>query len=147
MADRTTRALLVVLLVSGVTVGVWAAFFPLSFYADFPGGGHAWVSADGPYNEHLVRDVGNLFLGLSVVALGALLRPLKELVLVAAAAFLVEGLPHLTYHLRHLDLYDTSDKVGNVVSLSVGVVVPIVLLVHAGRRIVAAPAAPHAAAN
>src|SRR3954453_1720992 len=96
MADRTTRVLLVVLLFSGLSVGIWAAFFPRSFYVDFPGGGRSWVSADGPYNEHLVRDVGNLFPALSVVALGALLRPLKELVLVAAVAFLVEGLPHLT---------------------------------------------------
>ena len=35
------------------------------FYDDFPGLGRSWVAADGPYNEHLVRDVGALNLALA----------------------------------------------------------------------------------
>ena len=36
--------------------------------------------------------------------------------------------PHLVYHLRHLDVYDTADKIGNVVSLSAALVLPGILL-------------------
>ena len=46
------------LVVVGGSTGLWATLSPRSFYDEFPGGGRAWVAADGPYNEHLVRDFG-----------------------------------------------------------------------------------------
>ena len=58
------RITLAVLAVQGLVLGCWAAFAPRSLYDDFPGFGHHWVVVDGPYNEHLVRDVGSLFLAL-----------------------------------------------------------------------------------
>ena len=73
MADKLTRVWLTLLGLVGLFVGTWATFFPRSFYDDFPAGsGHAWVAADGPYNEHLVRDVGALNLALAAVAIAAL---------------------------------------------------------------------------
>ena len=54
------RGGLLVLAVSALTVGLWALLVPRSFYDDFPLPGRAWVSTLGPYNEHLVRDVGAL---------------------------------------------------------------------------------------
>ena len=59
--------------VFGFVIGLWQAVFPASFYADFPGMGHHWVSPDGPYNEHLLRDVGLGNLAVGTVALVALL--------------------------------------------------------------------------
>ena len=50
-------------------VGIWAQFAPRSFYDDFPGLGRAWVRVDGPFNEHLVRDVGGLNLALAAAVL------------------------------------------------------------------------------
>ena len=44
-------------------VGLQALFTPRSFYDDFPLG-RGWVAMDGPYNQHLVRDVGSLNLAL-----------------------------------------------------------------------------------
>ena len=136
MLDRTDRVLLIVMLVSAAGLGVWAAFFPASFYADFPGGGRHWVALDGPFNEHLVRDVGDANLALAVVALGALLRPIRELMLAAAVAFVVAGLPHLIYHLRHADIYDTSDQIGSIGGIAVITVVPLVLAIRVARRMV-----------
>lgn len=110
-------------------LGVWAAFFPRHFYAHFPGGGRAWVSVDGPYNEHLVRDFGHYNLAFAVLFAGAALiayRPLRQLVLVA---YLVQAIPHLAYHARHLSLYRSTNKVLNMVSLGLAVVLPIVLLI------------------
>ena len=53
---------------------------PQSFYDDFPGLGRAWVSVDGPYNEHLVRDVGALNLALLVLFVVAWVRLDRQLV-------------------------------------------------------------------
>ncbi|UDY37062.1 hypothetical protein [Dermatobacter hominis] len=126
------RVLLAVLLASGLVLGIWAAFFPLGFYESFPGFGRHWVSADGPYNQHLVRDVGNLFLALSVVTGVALAAATSMLVRATAAAWTVFSLLHFAYHLRHLDVYDGVDAAGNVVSLGSMLVVAVVLLLVAG---------------
>jgi hypothetical protein len=114
---------------SSAVIGLWAALAPRSFYDDFPGGGRHWVSAEGPFNEHLVRDVGTLNLALAVVAAIAAVTIGTLLVRTAAIALLVNAVPHLAYHLANLELYDTADKFGNAVSLSLAVVVPLAVLV------------------
>ena len=73
MADRVIRAALAALAVVGLSSGLWAEFSPRSFYDEFPGGGRAWVAANGPYNEHLVRDFGALIGDAVGFALGAAL--------------------------------------------------------------------------
>jgi hypothetical protein len=133
MARSAVRIALALLVAQGLIVGVWAAAWPRSFYDDFPGGGRSWVSADGPYNEHLVRDFGDLNLALAVVTLVALIAFTRVVALAAALGWIVFQAPHLVYHLRHLDLYDTSDKVANVASLVLALVLPIVVLVGARR--------------
>ena len=60
-------------------------------------------AVDGPFNEHLVRDVGTLNLALAAVAIAALVRPGRYLVQVVAAATLINAAPHFLYHLFHLD--------------------------------------------
>ena len=76
-------------------IGVWALFAPQSFYDDFPGLGRSWVSVDGPYNEHLIRDVGALNLSLVVLLVAAAVLLRHDLVLVAAGAAFVWAVPHL----------------------------------------------------
>ena len=70
-SDRTLgpwRAIaLAILAVNAALLGGWALVAPASFYRSFPGGGRSWVSIDGPYNEHLLRDVGGLNLALLVL--------------------------------------------------------------------------------
>jgi hypothetical protein len=128
------RAGLAALMVTGLVVGVWAAFAPRSFYDDFPGGGLEWVAADGPYNEHLVRDVGELNLALTAVTLVALLAVVRAAAVAAAVGWLVYQVPHLVYHLRHTDVYDnTTDKVTSIAALALGVALPLIVLVAALR--------------
>ncbi len=128
MRDRLLRILLLLLALNSL-VGVWATFAPRSFYDDFPGGGRSWVSADGPYNEHLVRDFGALNLALSVLTIAAAIMLVRSLAVVAALGWLAYGVPHLVYHLRHLDVYETSDQIANVVALSLAPVLAIAVLV------------------
>ena len=123
------RAVLAYLTFAGLLVGVWAAFFPRSFADDFPGFGRVWVAVDGPFNEHLVRDVGQLSLALSVVSLAGAVTMQRLLVRVAATAWLVNAVPHLVYHLRHLEPLEPVDQAGEIVSLSLLVILPAVVLV------------------
>jgi len=126
---------LLVLALTDVFLGVYAAVFPRGFYDDFPSG-RGWVAADGPYNEHLVRDFGALNLALALVAIIALAVGGRWLLTAAAGSSLVFGVPHFVYHLGHLDPYDGFDKVANIVTLGFGVVLAaaVVLSVTAAGR-------------
>jgi hypothetical protein len=133
MRDRSTTVLLAVIAIGYVGVGAWAALAPQSFYDDFPGGGHHWVALDGPFNEHLVRDVGTLNLALAAVTIAALVRPTRYLAQVVAGATLVYAAPHFLYHLFHLEVFDSGDQIALVGSLAITVIAPILLLVHTWR--------------
>ena len=65
-APLLARAALWITAASAAGVGLLAAFAPRSFYDDFPYVGH-WVDRLPPYNEHLVTDVGALYLGFALV--------------------------------------------------------------------------------
>jgi hypothetical protein len=132
--DRVVRVVLAVWAVVSVELGLWATFSPRSFYDEFPGFGRQWVRVDGPYNEHLVRDFGALNLALAVVTVAALIAFGRPLVIAVAVAWLAWGVPHLVYHLRHLDVYDTGDKVLNVASLVALPVLAVVVLVLTLQR-------------
>jgi nucleoside-diphosphate-sugar epimerase len=113
---------------SALYLGVYATFWPRGFYDVFPNG-RAWVAMDGPFNEHLVRDFGGLNLALACTVLAAAVLGGRWLVRTAAAASLLFGVPHLVYHLRHLQHYDGVDKAANVVTLGGSVVIAAVILV------------------
>lgn len=92
-----------------------AAFAPRSFFDDFPFG-RGWIAAEGgAYDEHLVRDVGVLFIALIIVTLWAAWR--REAEIPVAIAWLVQGVLHLWYHIGHLGDLGTADKIGLVGSL------------------------------
>ena len=110
-------------------VGFWAAFAPRSFYTDFPGAGRHWISPDGPYNQHLIRDVGELNLALLVVVVAAAVTLSLPLVRAALVATLVNGVLHVVYHVGHVDMFSSSDQVAIIGSLVLAPVVALVLLV------------------
>jgi hypothetical protein len=120
--------LLAAVTIPAIEIGLWATFAPRSFYDDFPGASRHWVAVDGPYNEHLVRDVGALYLGLAVVLVWAIVTLRPSLVRAAAWAALVSAVPHFVYHARHLDPLSQSNKVAEMVSLGLGVALPIIVL-------------------
>lgn len=116
-------------------IGVWAQFAPRSFYDDFPGLGRTWVRVDGPYNEHLVRDVGGLYLALAVVVGVALVSLARSLVFAASVAVLASAVPHVIYHVTHRSGLSTSDLAASLTGLALVAVLPIALiLVELGAR-------------
>lgn len=111
------------------TVGVWATLAPRRFYDSFPGFGRVWVAVDGPYNEHLVRDVGALSLGLTILLVAAAWALSRPLVITAAIAMTAAAIPHTLYHLRHADVFETTaDKVASLGGLVVGSLLGVALL-------------------
>jgi len=118
--------------VSPLGVGIWALFAPRSFFDDFPAAGRHWVSALGPYNEHLARDVGALNLALGVLLVAGVLLG-RTLVRVSILAWLVYALPHLAFHVSTLGVLSPLDDLANVLGLGFVVLLPLALLAVAGR--------------
>ena len=128
--QRIQTLSLLLIAVGMLPVGVQASFAPRAFFDDFPLG-RGWIAQEGgAYNEHLVRDVGVLFLAMVIVtawtALGQ--RPARPI----AVAWLVEGVLHVVYHAGHLDGYKEVDKIGMIGSLTVVPVLALIVL-WAGR--------------
>ena len=121
MRNSAIRILLGILAVSSLQLGVWATIWPAQFYRTFPGGGRTWVALNGPYNEHLVRDFGGLNLTLALLLVVAVVTMTTTMVRTASVGYLVFGIPHLVYHLRHLDVFNSTDKAVNAVILSLAV--------------------------
>jgi hypothetical protein len=120
---------LAILAVPSLIVGVWAAFAPRGFYDDFPGLGRMWVAPDGPYNQHLVRDVGELNLALVVITAIAAVTLTPILVRAVLAGWIVYSVPHLVYHLRNMKPFSTDDQVSIAASLALVPILAVVLLV------------------
>src|SRR3954464_9416334 len=124
---RAIRAGLVVLALPAAWVAIWALAAPHSFYADFPGAGHEWVAPLGPYDEHLVRDVGAFELAMTALAAFAFVTLERRLVQATLLAFLVAGIPHLAYHASATEPLSTLDNVLSLAGLALPVIVPLAL--------------------
>ena len=125
---RTVNALLIWFAFFGLSAGMWQMFWPESFFRDFPGWGRHWVSPDGPYNEHLLRDVGQGNLAFGVVALVALLSGSVWLARATGLAAVAANVPHQIYHQRNLQVLSaTSDQVLQTVTLTAVTVAAIAL--------------------
>ena len=124
-ASRLLRAGLVALGIAAAVPGLWALFAPKSFFTDFPGAGFEWVSLLPPYNEHLVRDVGAFYLGFAALFFFAAAIMDARLTRVALGTWLIAAIPHLVFHVSHLDDLEAKDAIGQTVALGLVVAVPL----------------------
>jgi hypothetical protein len=131
---RWIRIALAYLALLSLEIGVWAQFAPRSFYDHFPGLGRAWVSVNGPYNEHLVRDVGGLNLGLAAVLIVAFITLSRPTIIAAALASLLYGIPHLVYHIANTDGLKNSDIAISLGGLALFAALPIALIAVTATR-------------
>lgn len=132
MNSKIRYAALGLLAVTGLYTGVWAYCSPTSWYANFPGLGLSWLPQLGPYNEHLIKDAGAMFLALAVLTV-ITLRSVDNtrLVQTTGAVWLVFNVLHFSYHVQHLDMYNTRDQILNVVALAALIPLAALLLVPA----------------
>jgi hypothetical protein len=108
-------------------IGFTALIVPHTFYDDFPFLAH-WVERLPPYNEHLVSDVGGLYVGFAVVVGIAAWRPERLLVIAACAGFLTVSVPHLLFHVAHLDNFGAVDGAAEIAALASLLIPPCVAL-------------------
>jgi hypothetical protein len=122
-SPRVARLSLWFLCLSAATIGLVATFAPRAFYDDFPFV-TAWVSLLPPYNEHLVTDVGGLYLGFAVLLAWAARTLQRTLVQAVCVAWLLTATLHLIFHAGHLEGFDTADAIAEIASLSLLLVPP-----------------------
>ncbi len=115
-------------LLTGVT-GCWALLAPVSFFTMFPLPNHPWVALLPPYNEHLTRDVGEFNLSFAFLFIWSIILCERRLIQVVLVAWLVYAVPHFIYHLSHLSQFTIVDKVAQIGSLAIVILLPIVLLI------------------
>jgi hypothetical protein len=119
-------------------IGIWGLLGPRSFYDNFPGAGHHWVSALGTYNEHLVRDYAAAQLGFAVLLAGSAVWFSRRLVLITGAAFLAATLPHFVYHLTTTEHFSTANNLGSLGGFVIEVllvVLAMAIVQRADRRV------------
>jgi len=134
------RFLLLALGIPQALIGLWALLAPRSFYDDFPAGTDGWVNVLGPFDEHLVTDVGSLFVAVGVLLALAAVSLRRRFVIGAAIAWLIFAVPHFTWHAFNLDPYETSDAVANLLTLfwTVGGGIAILVLARSRPSVTAA---------
>ena len=128
-----TRGALAILLVSALAVGLPATLAPHAFYGDFPFLRH-WVDLLPPYNEHLVTDVGGLYLGFAVLFAWAAWTLQATLVRAVCAAWLLTAAIHLIFHATHLDHFSTGDAIAELASLAFLLIPPPVAIWAVAER-------------
>jgi len=124
---RLARAGLGLLFISALLIGLVAFAFPQSFYEDFPFLTH-WVNLLPPYNEHLVTDVGGLYLGFAVLFAWAARTLDRTLSRAVCVAWLLTAALHLIFHASHLDGFGTADAVAELVTLALLLAPPALVL-------------------
>jgi hypothetical protein len=118
---------------SAALPGLQAIVSPSGFYEGFPFG-RAWVQMLPPYNEHLIRDVGNYKLAFAILFAWAAWRPSRELVIPLASAWSVAALLHAVYHARNLDGFGAGDAIALTAVLVAALVLPVLAIVMTQRE-------------
>lgn len=115
-------------------VGTWAYFLPQQFYDHFPAVLGEWISQDGPYNEHLIRDHGAQYLALGLASVFGLVWRSQIGYRLLGIAWTTFGLLHFVYHVLHLGHMTLSDQIGQVIVLGFAVLLGVGLFIPPRRR-------------
>ena len=130
------KFLLLYLIIANGLPGIWALFFPQSFFSSFPhlGFGFHWIDTMGAFNDHFIRDIGAFFCALAFLSIYTLFRFEEGTTRLTAYGNIVFSLPHLIYHILMINMFVTRmDKILGITSLAVAVIVPLLILIMAGK--------------
>jgi hypothetical protein len=141
---KQIKYLLLYLVFANGLLGILALFFPQSFYSSFPhlGFNFHWIDSMGPFNDHFIRDVGAFFCALASLSIYTLYRFEDGTVRLTAYGNLVFSIPHLIYHIIMINMFITMmDKILGISSLAMAVIVPVLILILAGKTFHISPTA------
>jgi hypothetical protein len=133
LGERGIRIGLVALAIPQLGIGFWALISPSEWFETFPGAGNHWLPLYGPFDEHLVSDVGSTFLALGVLLVLAAAWMDRRVVIAAAVAYLVYQVPHTIYHLGADDVLSDGDQLANGIGLVLALFLALGVLVGALR--------------
>ncbi|WP_299575303.1 hypothetical protein [uncultured Williamsia sp.] len=131
---RIQLAALIGSIVIAAVVGTWAYFFPAQFYDHFPAVLGEWISQDGPYNEHLIRDHGAQYLALGLASVFGLFWHSQIGYRLLGIAWTTFGVLHFLYHVTHLSHLSVSDRISQVIVLGFAVLLGVGLFIPPRRR-------------
>ncbi len=120
IAPRALRFVLSSLAAISVGVGLLASVAPRAFYDEVPG-----VDGLPPYNQHLLTDVGGLYLGFAVLFVWAAASLSRQLVLASCAAWGLIQLLHFIYHATHLNGFGVAEASVQTAGLGATLALPI----------------------
>jgi hypothetical protein len=120
---RALRLLLGLNAASDAAIGAFAAITPRAFYRHVVG-----VDLLGPYNEHLLRDVGSFYVAFGLLFAWAATTLGRELVRATCAAAIFTNLVHFTYHAAHLEHFSVGEAFAQTTLLAIGLALPILAL-------------------
>jgi Ca2+/Na+ antiporter len=132
-SPKSARAALGFLFLVAVVIGLTAAVAPRTFYDDFPFLAH-WVDLLPPYNEHLVTDVGGLYLGFAVLFAWATWTLERTLVRAVCVAWLLVAAIHLLFHATHLEGFGAADAIAEILTLALLLAPPPIAIWSVGRQ-------------
>jgi hypothetical protein len=131
--NTPSRRLILALTVAvGLYVGIWAEFLPHAFYTSFPGFGRHWISDSGAWDEHLIRDVGSVYLALTAISVAGIIARTATPGVMAGLAWTVFGVLHFGYHLTHLT-GSATDIAGIIISLGISAILGVILVIAPPR--------------
>ena len=119
--------------ISALAIALPASFAPETFYTDYPFF-TALVKLLPPYNEHLITDIGGLYLGFGVMFLWAMFQPSRQLIIPLCTAWIVAQVLHFAFHISHLTGFTTTDAVAQQIGLAVYLVLAIIPIAMLRRR-------------
>ena len=120
---RTTLLLLRLLALSCFLVGAFALGAPHNFYRRVLG-----VHLLGPYNEHLISDVGGFYLGFALVFAMATRKPSREVVRASCAGFALTQGAHFLWHALNLQPFTFAEGAVQTVLLALFLALPLTTL-------------------
>lgn len=80
-----------------------------------------------------MRDYGAMNLAFALVVVAAATTMERRMVRVALGAYLLFVVPHLVFHVTHLENFTTAAAVGQTAALAVAAVLPVALLILTKR--------------
>jgi hypothetical protein len=106
-----------------LAIGAYGAISPSGFYRNVIG-----VDLLGPYNEHLLGDIGGFYLGFAAVFAWAAWTLSAELIRGVSIGFAVSQFLHSLFHITSLEGFSAEEAIVQTVALGAILVAPLVFL-------------------
>lgn len=123
--SRLVLGVAILLGIGAIANGVFMLVSPANWYFALPG-----VTTTGPFNQHFVRDIGLIFIGVGAAFLLGAIRPVYRTVAWGAAAVWLSG--HALFHFWEVavGICSPSDMLRDFPAVTLPALLAIAITVH-----------------